>query len=373
MKRRTLITGYGTTSALDHLPHEGDFYDRLSSTEAYSAVAPSKVRPVEDQTFLPLVDDRQFRRADRFSKMALAASQKTLTSAGLTISPLNQERTGMVFNTCFGPLRTTETYMQKVVENGAKLAPPALFPYTVLNAFTGLIAMSTKAVGSNSTICGASAFCYGLDLIRQNKDDAMLVGGCEELTPSLIGRFGGSGKAEQSSSPNREMVLGEGAAMLLIESYDVAKERRGTPLAEVLDYGSTNAINHSQGPYSMGSGVIERAMWEALERSQVTPSEIGLFAAGANGAPGLREAEQEALLRVFGKEKPPAKIESKKVLGETFGASESFALISVACLLARENRGSSEYARNSCPPLAMVNCYEFGGNVHSIVLRSPTV
>lgn len=369
MKRRIFITGYGATSILDQVSPRGDFLAQLFSADACWPATLSTIRRVHDGTFLPLTDDRQFRRADRFSKMALAASQKALDSAGFAVTPWNQDRTGMIFNTCFGPLQTTETYMQKFIENGARLAPPALFPYTVLNAFTGLVAIATKAVGSNSTICGASSLCYGIDVMRQNKDDAMLVGGCEELTHSIIGRFTDCSQNGCVAERPDDMVLGEGAAMLLLESQESTKTRKRVPLAEVLDYGSTNAINYSRGPYAIDSSVIERAMWQAIERSQVSPDEIGLFATAANGTPGLAEAEDHAFSRVFGHRAEMARIDTKKVLGETFGASEAFSLIAAACLLASKDQPQSSSAPVRGKRLAMVNCYEFGGNVDSIILQ----
>jgi len=391
-KRRVLITGHGSVSSLDNsLSSEVDFYNALleASPEAECGLSTSirRILDLHSDRFIP---QGQLRRLDRLCQMALIASQKGLASAQLTIGPQIAERSGIVFNNCFGPLQSTETYVSKFIREGVKKAPAGLFPYTVVSVATGLVTMNTKALGTNSTVSGANSVCYGLDAIRQGTDDTMLVGGCDEITSSLASWFQHAGYFDawteslsssngSGSTPGSTFKLGEGAATLILEESASALGRGAQPLAEVIDYGCAHPLR-SPHPYFVPAECIEAAILKALANSGVQPEQIGLVVSGANGFQRLDEAEGEALNRVFpGSHLPPA-IHVKQSIGETLGASGVFSVIVAAEALHRRTLPAA-LTRNvhgalpaSAPVVsdvefALVNCYEFGGNINSIVVK----
>ena len=336
------------------------------------------------------IPEGQLRRLDRLCQMAMVASRKGLESARLAIEPKNAERSGIVFNNDFGPLQSTETYISKFIREGVKKAPAGLFPYTVVSVLTGLVTMNAKALGTNSTVSGTSAVCYGLDAIRQGTDEVMLVGGCEEITSSLASWFRHMGYfdawAESAttgcgdvSMANFPFVLGEGAAALVLEESTSAQNRGAQPLAEVIDYGCAHPLR-SPHPYFIAPEYIEAAMRKALANSGIAREQIRLVVSGANGLQQLNEAEDAALRKVLpGRDLPPA-IHVKQSIGETLGAAGVFSVIVAAEALHRRTLPAA-FTRHGGASLttsktvatdaeyALVNCYEFGGNINSIVVK----
>ncbi len=384
--RRIFVTGHGSVSPLDNsFPAETDFYDELLETSLLADDCAQPTRPIRELHADRYIAHDQLRRVDRLTQMAMISAQKALASAQFSIDRQNEERTGIIFNNCFGPLQSTETYVSKLIREGSKRAPAGLFPYTVVSVLTGLVTMKTKALGTNSTVSGSNSVCYGLDAIRQGTDDVMLVGGCDEITSSLTswfrhaGYFGTVSDAGQSDSvtPRSSFLFGEGAATLVLEESESMQRRGSQPRAEVLDYGCVHPLR-SPHPYHLTPESIEAAMLKALSCSGVQPRQIGLIVSGANGLPQLNHAEDAAVAKLFCNSQPPPAIRVKDYIGETLGSSGVFAVIAAAEALHRRKvpgEASHERAANSFTlgaldaEYALVNCYEFGGNINSIVVK----
>jgi 3-oxoacyl-[acyl-carrier-protein] synthase II len=372
--KKVFVTGYGSVSCLDGDPelHTIPDFDPAAFISAGAA-----------------------RRMDRFTLLAYVAVKKALEQARFEIRPEHRERVGLVFNTCYGPFDSTRHYLMKLIRDGARKAPAAVFPNTVHNAFTGLITIDLKALGTSSTVSGCNPICYGLDMIREGRDDAMIVGGCDELIAAIGAGFelagypapraadAGGSRASVVDPERNAFALGEGAAVLVLESEDFARARGATPLAEVLDYGNTNGPSGSREVFPTDRECIEVAMRQALRRSGIEAAAVDLLSLAANGLPDLARDEREAIDGLFGPGTRPWASAGKGSLGETLAAASSFSTILAVSALAGGGVPATQGLAPGCLPLryvagetvagavdlALVNSVELGGNVTSLALR----
>ena len=360
--KRIVVTGCGFVSAADSADSSADLLE-LIEAGAGNGSHPGQPRRVSALCAERYLTPAALRRTDRFCRMAMVASLRSLEMAGLRNGQPLCERTGVVLNTCFGSMTTTETYMTKVIRGGPKRAPAGLFPYTVHNAATGVVTMNVKALGTNSTVSGCNPVCYGVDMIRQGTDDRMIVGGCEELAPSIVSGFAAERSAgDGTDAAGDQPMLGEGAAVVVLEDLDAVAGRGGTALAEVLDYGLAQSLPAHTSPFRIGADYMERAMRQALERSGVEGGEIDLVIPASNGSAALGDAERDALARVFGHPARFQALDGKAVIGETLGASSTFSLVLAVGALSR-GRAARGWRQ------ALVNGCEMGGNVSSVVVK----
>jgi 3-oxoacyl-[acyl-carrier-protein] synthase II len=356
---RVVVTGFGAVSRLENGSPVGDLrsYCRAAASgHATSAAAPEH-RTVGEFHPGRVIPENVLRRMNRFTQMAMVATYRALERAQLEITPERAERVGLVFNTCFGPFDSTRSYILKVIRDGAKKASASVFPNTVHNAFTGLITMDLKALGSNSTVSGYNAVCYGLDLIRNGYDDAVIVGGCDELIEPIILAFE---EAQMGKGDARRMVLGEGAAVLVLESAEFAAARGATALAEILDYGMSSAPGVGTSAFACDSDALEHAMRQALQRSGLQPADIDAVSTCANGSDGLERAEEGALRSVFGASGGIPLVNMKCAVGETLGAAAPFGSMLGVALLDERARETTRHV--------MVNNVELGGTITSMVM-----
>jgi 3-oxoacyl-[acyl-carrier-protein] synthase II len=392
--QRVFITGYGSVNCLEGHAALAVHMSELAASA--SPAAPAGNRPIAAIDHGQYVDPRITRRMDRFTQMAYLAVRKALAGADVELARLHAERTGIIMNTCYGPLDSTRRYISKLICDGPKKVPAAVFPNTVHNAFTGLITMELAAHGSNSTVSGQNPICYGLDLLRQGRDDLLIVGGCDELLGTLESGFAAAGLDHQGdpAEPGAGLydrdrnvfTLGEGAAVLVLENEASMRARGARPLAEVLDYGMANGMDKVAGKAFPGdAATLERVMAQALQRSGVTPAEVDLVSGAANGLARLTHAEMDALSAVFGKSRAPLVSNAKAALGETLGAASVFStILALECLASGSvapmpgvapgslpQRYVAGAARSAPLAVALVNGIELGGTITSLALRQP--
>jgi 3-oxoacyl-(acyl-carrier-protein) synthase len=214
-----------------------------------------------------LVASAKLRRMDRLAQMAMVAAAAALHSANLSLDGDVALRTGVVFNTWFGPMQTMETYITSIIEHGQKSTPASLYPLTVPNAFTGLVTMELKALGPNLTISGSSAVRFAVDAIRQGFATVMLAGGSDELTPTVVDSFKSCGliPADEQAVAG-EFALAEGAVVLELEEADFAKQRGAVPIAEIVECACGNSVPYTGVPFDLRADHIARTMRRVLER-----------------------------------------------------------------------------------------------------------
>jgi len=224
------------------------------------------------------------RRLPRLSQMAIVAGKEALANAAL---PYDNTRVGVVLGTGLGTLEETIGFMRGYLEGGPEAASPLLFPSSVMNAAAGQLALECKLRGVNSTVnhrdaSPLSALTMACDLLELGRADALVVGAVDELSgPALAGyRKLGIG----------DVVVGEGAAMLIVEREDDAR-KRGARIRAVVAGRGERGDDRARVGFAGGGGWAEAAR---VVRQAAGERAIDLVMSGANGS-GYDAREADAL------------------------------------------------------------------------------
>ena len=246
------------------------------------------------------------RRLPRLSQMAIVAGKQALTAGA---PPYDPTRIGAVLGTGLGTLDETVHFMRGYLDGGPEAASPLLFPSSVMNAAAGQLALECKLRGVNSTVnhrdaSPLQALAMACDLLALGRADALLVGAVDELNaPALAGyrKFGGlSPTAMRPYATTRDgLVLGEGAAMLLVEREDDAR-RRGATIRAVIDgRGESGDVRPR-----VGWGSDETGAWPEGARAvkeAAAGRAIDWIAGAGNGTRGYDERELATLAAGLGR------------------------------------------------------------------------
>jgi 3-oxoacyl-[acyl-carrier-protein] synthase II len=361
--------------------------------------------PITDQRTVSLTDwdpsayydnPKEARRADRVEQFAIAAATEAFAQAGdLRVNP---GRFGTIFATGVGGLHTLEDQIQVRLEKGERRVSPFLVPMMMANAAGAAISMRFGLQGPNETICTACAasshsIANAARLIAYGRCDAVVTGGAECAgTITALAGFGNmtalstSGSSKPFDKDRDGFVLGEGAAVLILEEYQHAVDRGATILAEVLGGASTADAHHITAPAPGGTGAVA-CMELALEEAGLVPADIHLVNAHGTSTPLNDAAEAEAVAKVFGAPGPPV-TSIKGVTGHSLGAAGALEAASV--LLSFQHRlipptaGTTtldpemtidivvDGPREWEPGPTISNNFGFGGHNGSVVFAPPS-
>lgn len=286
---------------------------------------------------------KEARRADRVEQFALAAAHEAVTQSG--VLPYDPARMGSIFGTGIGGLRTLEEQVITRVEKGERRVSPFLVPMMMSNACGAAISMRYHLQGPAETICTACAAAthalgYAARLIAWGRCDAVVSGGAESAaTITAVAGFANmtalssSGTSKPFDATRDGFVFGEGAAVFVLERYDLAVERGATIIAEVLGAASNADAHHITAPSPGGVGAIA-CMQQALDDAGLSPSDIKQVNAHGTSTPLNDQAESQAVASVFGTPTPPV-TSIKGVTGHPLGAAG--ALEAAAVLLSFEH------------------------------------
>jgi 3-oxoacyl-[acyl-carrier-protein] synthase II len=287
---------------------------------------------------------KEARRADRVEQFALAAAHEAITQSGQL--PYASSRMGSIFGTGIGGLRTLEDQVITRVEKGERRVSPFLVPMMMSNACGAAISMRYHLQGPAETICTACAAAthalgYAARLIAWGRCDAVVSGGAESAaTITAVAGFANmtalssSGTSKPFDATRDGFVFGEGAAVFVLERYDLAVARGATIIAEVLGAASNADAHHITAPSPGGVGAIA-CIQQALEDAGLAPSDIKQVNAHGTSTPLNDQAESQAVASVFGTPTPPV-TSIKGVTGHPLGAAG--ALEAAAVLLSFEHR-----------------------------------
>jgi 3-oxoacyl-[acyl-carrier-protein] synthase II len=356
--RRVVVTGMGAVSALGNdvaSTWEGLLAGR-SGVRTITMFDPSRVDSkiaAEVRDFDPsaVIDRKEMRRMDRYIQFGLVVARQALDQASLPgrLDGRLAERTGVILGSGLGGVATLFDNVLLMAERGPDRISPFFIPMGIPNVGSGQVAIAFGMLGPNfatvsACATGAHAIGEAWETIRRDDADLMLAGGTEAaIHEAVVGGFA-SMKAlstrnddpEAASRPfdrDRDgFVIGEGAAMLLLEELSHAEARGATPLAELVGYGATADANHITLPAPGGAGAV-RAGQRALAKAAMEPAEIEHVNAHATSTPEGDGAELQALQTLLGEHAPGVSVSAQKsMLGHTLGAAG--ALESVATILA---------------------------------------
>lgn len=278
------------------------------------------------------------RRTDRYTHFAVGAALEALEQSGITIDEHNADRVGVLIGSGMGGAETLDAGMETVLREGPGRLSPFFMPMFLGNMASGTVAIVTGARGPNYSpvsACASSAHAIGeaAQILRRGDADVMLAGGSEApMARMVVAGFSAMGAlSKRNDSPpaasrpfdgERDgFVLGEGGAVLILESREHA-ERRGAPiLARLTGYGSTDDANHMVQPAPGGSGAA-KAMSLALRAAGLQPIDIGYINAHGTSTPLNEKFETEAIKRAFGDDAYRVPISStKSMTGHLLGAA----------------------------------------------------
>jgi 3-oxoacyl-[acyl-carrier-protein] synthase II len=351
---RVVVTGMGAISAVG-----------LNATENWEAVTSgksginyiSRFDPTSFETkfaaevkgFDPIayVNRKEAHRMDRFTQLAAAASFQAVAAAGLKIDNSNTEETGVfIGSSVCGLLKVSEQFT--VLDNaGPKRISPILAPTMTGDAPPVQISLLLGIKGPNlsmSSACSSSsdAIGYAYDMIKYGETKIMIAGGAEApVIPICVAAFNAArALSTQNSSPQNAcrpfdaerdgFVLGEGAAVLVLERLDYALKRGAPILAELLAYSATSDAFHITQPLPDGTGAA-KALNVALKKAGIKPEEVDYINAHGTSTQLNDIAETHAIKSVFGKlaYRIPASA-NKSMTGHLLGASGALeAVISI--------------------------------------------
>lgn len=338
---RVVVTGYGLTSPIGNTPEE--FWHSLKTgkvgigpitkfdTSDYSV---HNAAEVLDFPFDKYFVKKDTNRYDLYSLYAMYAAREAVANAGLKTESLDHDRFGVILSTGIGGIKEIEEQVEKMNTKGAKRIRPMALPKALPNMAAGNIAMQLGANGICKcviTACASSNDAIG-EAFREIKfgfQDVILAGGSEAaITPFAIGGFQALTALSTTEDPFRSsipfdkdrngFVMGEGSAVLVLESLEHAEKRGASILAEIVGYGNTCDAHHMTSPHPEGLGAI-KAMKLALAEAGLTPQDIDYINAHGTSTPANEKGESQAIVAVFGTETPVSS--TKSYTGHLLGAA----------------------------------------------------
>jgi 3-oxoacyl-[acyl-carrier-protein] synthase II len=406
---RVVITGIGAISPIGHTA-EASWQSVIKGvsgvgpitqfdTNDYLVKIACEVKDFLPEAFMP---GKEARRRDRFEQLASAAVVEALSQSGLNAHAGNAGRIGVIVSSAIGGLNVLEENIPLIRAEGPRKISPFAIPKLMANGAAGLIGIDYGFQGPSFSIgsaCASGADGIGIawTLIRTGVIDAAVTGASEStITPIGVAAFDRIGATSRrnddySMTPqpfdkNRDgLVMGEGAAILVLESERHARQRGASILAELAGYASTADAHHITAPAEDGSGGAQ-AIRLALASAGLNLGDVDYVNAHGTGTVLNDLAETRAIKAAFGDLAYRVPISStKSMTGHMMGATG--ALEAVFCVFAvRENimpptihyeTPDSEcdldyipnQARSKIVRVAISNSFGFGGHNAVLVIK----
>ncbi len=345
--RRVVVTGMGALTPLGS--NVSDTWK--SALEGRSGVSQitlfdSKDSPVtiagEVKGFDPclVTNSKEARKVGRFCNLALAAGQEAFKHSGLDQcrAQISPSRMGVNIGVGMGGLPEIQVVHKEFLEKGYRRVTPFFIPQAIPNLASGQLSILLGLQGPNLcnvTACASSSHSIGesFRLIKRGEADVMIAGGAEAVICELAIAGFASMRAlstrnetpEKASRPfdrDRDgFVMGEGAAILVLEEYEMARKRGAEIFGEILGYGLSGDAYHITAPAPEGAGG-RRAMELALRDAELRPEQIGYINAHGTSTPSGDIEEVRAITQVFPQGRNHLHISStKSMTGHLLGAA----------------------------------------------------
>ena len=301
---------------------------------------------VKDFDPIDYIDRKEARRMDRFCQFALAATYQAMQDASLNTEKLDKERFGVIIGSGIGGLETMENQVKTLINKGPNRVSPFLVPMMIVNMAAGQISIAVSAKGINTTVvtaCASATNAIGeaFKAIRYGEADVIITGGAEApITPLALAGFCSmkamSTRNQDPKTASRPFdaerdgfVMGEGAGILILESYEHAVSRGANILAEIVGYGATADAYHITAPSPDGEGAA-RAIKEAILNAGIEPSMVDYINAHGTSTPYNDKFETAAIKTIFGDHAYKLAVNStKSMIGHLLGAAGGVEAIAV--------------------------------------------
>ncbi len=290
----------------------------------------------------PYFDDRRADFIDRFAQFAVIAAREAVQDSGIELSPALRENATIITGSCVGGQSTEDTGFVEVYKLGHNRVHPLTIPKTMANAGASHISMEFGITGpafTISTACSSAGHAIGQAfwMIRSGITDLAVTGGSE--APFSFGilkaweamRVVSPETCRPFSKDRRGMILGEGAAMLVLEPLEAARARGARIHAEIVGFGMSSDACHITQPSAEGAA---RAMRAALREAALAPEQIGYINAHGTGTAANDPAEVAAIRAVFGAHADKLAISSTKSMhGHALGAAAALECLAATLAL----------------------------------------
>ena len=408
---RVMVTGIGIISPLgldvestwDGIVNGRSGVDLITAfdTEGFDTHFAAEVKGFDPENYL---ERKEARRMDRFAQFAAVAAQQACAQAGLERGTVDPYRVGVIIGSGIGGISTLSQQHEILIERGPKRVSPFLIPMMLGDMASAQVSMVTGSMGANyclvsSCSSGADALGQAWAMIRRGQEDIVLAGGSEApLVPVAVAGFNAlralsrfnenPAGASRPFDVNRDgFVMGEGAAVLVLESEESAKKRGATILGEIKGYAATSDAHHLTEPLASGESAA-RAMTKALEEAGVTAADVDYVNAHGTSTP-LNDRHETAAIKVaLGEDAYRVPVSStKSMTGHLLGSGG--ALEACFCLLGMENSiipptinlieadpsCDLDYTPNTARPqelnVTVSNSFGFGGHNSVLVFGKP--
>ena len=343
-KRRVVVTGLGVLCPIGNTADAAwasalagrsgaatiDSFDTVGQSVTIAA-------SVKDFDVEPYMARREARRLDTFIQYGMAAGIQAVRDAGLEGAADDGDRIGVAIGSGIGGINTIEATHSTYLNRGASRVSPFFVPSSVINMIAGNLSIRYGFRGPNLalvTACTTGTHNIGLGtrLIEYGEADVMVVGGSEQATsPVTVAGFASmralstrNDDPERASRPwdrDRDgFVLGDGAAVLVLEEYERARARGADIYCEVAGFGMSGDAHHITSPPDDGHGAVA-SMQNALNDAGLNPDDVQYINAHGTSTPQGDIAETLSIKAVFGNDTKVAVSSSKSMIGHLLGAA----------------------------------------------------
>ena len=343
-KRRVVVTGLGVLCPIGNTADAAwasalagrsgaatiDSFDTVGQSVTIAAA-------VKDFDVEPYMARREARRLDTFIQYGMAAGIQAVRDAGLEDAADDGDRIGVAIGSGIGGINTIEATHSTYLNRGASRVSPFFVPSSVINMIAGNLSIRYGFRGPNLalvTACTTGTHNIGLGtrLIEYGEADVMVVGGSEQATsPVTVAGFASmralstrNDDPERASRPwdrDRDgFVLGDGAAVLVLEEYERARARGADIYCEVAGFGMSGDAHHITSPPDDGHGAVA-SMQNALNDAGLNPDDVQYINAHGTSTPQGDIAETLSIKAVFGDDTKVAVSSSKSMIGHLLGAA----------------------------------------------------
>ncbi|MBT3250891.1 MAG: beta-ketoacyl-ACP synthase II [Candidatus Marinimicrobia bacterium] len=355
--RRVVITGMGILSPLGNSISE--FWDGISNGR-------NGIRPIEqfdttdfavhiagevrDLNFEDYIDRKELNRMDRFTAYALVTADQAITSAGITSDNVDHDRVGVIIGSGIGGIHTFTEQHSRLLKSPRRVSP-FFIPAMITDIAAGQVSIKYGFKGPNYAVvsaCATSSHVIGdaHRLIKYGDADIIIAGGSDAtINPMSVAGFSNMKALTKNPDPetasrpfdlNRNgFVMGEGAALLVLEEYEHAKARGANIVAELSGYGATADAYHLTTPDPSGDGAI-RSMKLAVKDAGLQLEDIDYINAHGTSTAYNDRTETKAIRTLFGDHAYKLSVSStKSMTGHLLGAAGG--IEAIATILALKN------------------------------------
>jgi nodulation protein E len=351
MPHRVVVTGLGVISAIGN--NTGEFWQSLQA--GCSGIAPldsvdrtllrfSNGAEVRNYAPAQFFEEKELGLLDRFAQFGVIAAREAIAAAGIEWTTGLRESTAIVTGSCVGGQTTEDEGFVNLYRNNIPRVNPFTIPRTMENAAASRISLETGIVGPTytvSTACSSSNHAIGQAfwMVRSGAVEMAITGGSEAvfslgfLKAWEAMRVVSPDTCRPFSKDRRGLILGEGAAMLVLEPLEAARARGAAIFGEIVGFGMSSDAFHITQPSPDGAA---RAMRAALSDAGLEPARIGYINAHGTATIANDAAETTAIRKVFDEHADRLAVSSTKSMhGHTLGAAG--AIEAAATLLALRN------------------------------------